>query len=341
MLKIDAFCHIMPPKYHERFWDVQRNELTEDLRARVSTLRTLTDLDERFRQMDEFGEYKQIIAMAAPPVWDIGGPEVSKEMARLANEGLAELVRDHPDRFVGFCAAVPLDDPDASVEEYEYARNQLGSLGVQIYTDVFGKPMDLPEFDPFYESVARSGGVLQVHPCRSSLWPDYPTETRSRYEIWWAFGWEYDLSAFMARVVFSGVLERYPALKMLIHHGGSMVPHFAGRVGPGWDQLGMRTPEDRQEDVQGYPLTKRPVDYFKMMFADTALFGATHAVRCAIDFYGIDHVLFGTDSPYGPPTRGGYLAPTIECIEELDLSHDELEWLYFKNTSRVFGLDGA
>jgi hypothetical protein len=70
------------------------------------------------------------------------------------------------------------------------------------------------------------------------LWADSPTEPRSKFEIWWTFGWEYDLSAFMARIVFSGVLERHPGLRFLIHHGGSMVPHFAGRVGPGWDQLG-------------------------------------------------------------------------------------------------------
>jgi aminocarboxymuconate-semialdehyde decarboxylase len=341
MTKIDAFCHILPAEYWKRFLALQSNAETEDLRARVGTLRTLTDYDERFRQMDEFGDYKQIIAMAAPPVWDLGSKEVSREMARIANEGLAELVRDHPDRFVGFTACTPMDDPDGAVEEYRYARRELGALGVQIYTDVHGRPMDLPAFDPFYEAVAESGGLLQVHPCRSSLWPDYPTETRSKYEIWWAFGWEYDLSAFSARIVFSGVLERYPALKVLIHHAGSMIPHFAGRVGPGWDQLGMRTPEDRREEVMGYPLTKRPVEYFRMMYADTALFGAAHAVKCAIDFYGVDHVLFGSDSPYGPPTHGGYLKPTIESIEALDLTEDEKAAIYHGNVTRLLELDAS
>ena len=84
-MKIDAFSHIMPRAYYDRFFELDVNEQTEDLRARVSTLRTLIDLDERFRQMDEFGEYKQLIAMAAPPVWDLGSPEVSREMARIAN----------------------------------------------------------------------------------------------------------------------------------------------------------------------------------------------------------------------------------------------------------------
>ena len=120
-----------------------------------------------------------------------------------------------------------------------------------------------------------------------------------------------------------------------------MVPHFAGRVGPGWDQLGMRTPEDRQQDVTGYPLTRRPVEYFKQMYVDTALFGASHALRCSLDFYGIEHVLFGSDSPYGPPRHGGDPKPTIESIDRLELSEDEREAVYHGNAGRLLGLTVA
>ena len=125
---------------------------------------------------------------------------------------MAELVRSHPDRFANFCACVPMDDPEAAVAELEYATGELGAVGAQIYTHVHGEAMDAARFDPFYATAARSGSLVQVHHCRNATWPDYPTEKRSRYEIWWTFGWEYDLSAFMARIVFSGVLERYPDL---------------------------------------------------------------------------------------------------------------------------------
>lgn len=337
--KIDAFCHVMPRAYYDRFLELDVNAETEDLRVKIASLPTLFDIDERFRQMDEFGDYRQLLAMAAPPVWDLGSAELSAEMARIANEGMAELVRDHPDRFVGFTACIPIDAPDLAVEEYSYAQRELGALGAQIYTDVKGAPIDQPDLDPFYAAVAESGGLLQIHPCRNSSWPDYPTETRSKFEIWWTFGWEYDLSACMARLVFSGVLERYPDLKLLIHHGGSMVPHFAGRVGPGWDQLGSRTPERRSEDVTGYPLTKRPVDYFLMMYADTALFGAPHALQCAIDFYGVDHVLFGSDSPYGPPVHCGYLKHTVESLDQLELSDADRDAIYHGNVCGLLGLE--
>ena len=340
-MKIDAFCHIMPQAYYDRFMEMDAPDEVLNLRKRVSNIPALVDMDVRFRQMDEFGDYRQIINIAAPPVEFFGSPSVSRQLSRIGNEAMAELVHAHPERFAGFTACVPMDDPEAACEELEYATRELGALGAQIYTHVAGEAMDAERFDPFYETAAGLGCLVQVHPCRSSAWADYPTEKRSRYEIWWTFGWEYDLSAFMARIVFSGVLERCPQLKLLIHHGGSMVPHFSGRVGPGWDQLGARTPEQQREDIEGYSLTKRPLDYFKMMYADTALFGAAHALKCSIDFYGVDHVLFGSDSPYDPEKGPGYIRATIKNLCEIGLDDDSREAIFAGNVSRLLGLPAA
>lgn len=337
MRKIDAFCHIMPRPYYDRFFEVDVSVHAANLRKRVSNIPALVDMDIRFAQMDEFGDYRQIINIAAPPVEDLGSPELSVEMSKVANDAMAELVADHPDRFAGFTACVPMDDPEAAVLELGRAVDDLGALGAQIYTHVHGHPMDDAAFDPFWELAANRGLLVQVHPCRSSAWSDYPTEPRSRFEIWWTFGWEYDLSAFMARIVFSGVLERYPELKLLIHHGGSMVPHFSGRVGPGWDQLGARTPEDQKEDIEGYPLSRRPIDYFRMMYADTAMFGAAHALRCSIDFYGTDHVLFASDSPYDPERGPGYIRSTIANLGEIGLSDEERRQIFSGNVARLLG----
>lgn len=331
----------MPRPYFDRFFELDPTPEMVDIRKRVSGVPSLVDMDLRFRQMDEFGDYKQIINVTAPPVEDLGSPQISKEMARLGNESLADLVSRNPDRFAGFTAIVPLDDPEAAVEEAEYACNQLGALGVQIYTHVHGGPMDNPLFDPFYAKMAELGKVIQVHPCRNSTWSDYPTESHSRFEIWWVFGWEYDLSAFMSRIVFSGVLERYPSLKFLIHHGGSMVPHFAGRVGPGWDQLGVRTPDDQKELIEGFPLGKRPIDYFRMFYADTAMFGAKNALKCVIEFYGADHVLFASDSPYDPEKGPGYIRETIRNLEEIDITETDREKIFRGNVSGLLGLGAS
>jgi len=298
----------------------------------------MVDLDLRFRQMDEFGEgYRQIVSLPAPPPEDIGEPRVSAEMARVANDGLAELVERHADRFAGFVAAVPMNDVDAALREIDEAI-AAGALGVQIYSNVSGHPLDEERFEPFFARMTELDRRIWVHPSRSAAWPDYPTEEKSRHEIWWVFGWPYETAVFMARLVFSGVLERHPGLKLVIHHGGRMVPHFSGRVGPGWDQLGARTPPDRREEIEGPELSRRPLDYFRMFYADTAMFGAAHALRCCIDFFGIDHVLFASDSPFDPQKGPAYIRATIENLESLDLGDEERAQIYEGNARRLLGV---
>lgn len=338
--KLDAFCHVLPPEYARRLFAIDDSPGLRNLQKRVGNIPALVDMDVRFRQMDEFGPgYRQIINTTAPPLEDLGQPDRTAEMARIANDGLAQMVADNPDRFAGFSAAVSLDDVDAAIEETERAFDQLGAVGVQIYSHVQGHPMDQERFYPFYEMVAARGDkMIQVHPNRNSSWADYPTEERSKYEMWWTLGWEYDLSAFMARMVFSGVFERLPDIKIVIHHAGAMIPHFAGRVGPGWDQLGSRTPADQREDIEGWPLTRRPIDYFKMFYVDTACFGAGDALRTSIRFFGADRVLFASDSPYDPEKGPGYIRASIQNLEDMDLTDDERSAIYVGNTTRLLNL---
>jgi aminocarboxymuconate-semialdehyde decarboxylase len=338
-MKIDVFCHIMPRPYADRLEAHATSADAANLRMRSTGVPSMVDLDLRFRQLEEFGDdYRQVISLPAPPVEDLGSPAVSRELARLGNEGLAELVRRHPEHFAGFVACLPMNDADAAVREIDHACGELGALGAQIYTHVNGHPLDEPRFEPVYQRMAELDRMLWVHPSRNATWADYPTETRSRYELWWVFGWEYDTAIFMGRMVFSGVLERHPGLKILIHHGGSMVPHFAGRVGPGWDQLGARTPPDQREDVEHYPLSKRPIDYLRMFYADTAMFGARHAIRCSLDFFGVDHVLFASDSPFDPEKGPGYIRATIANLEQLDLTDEDRQRIYAGNASRLLNL---
>jgi uncharacterized protein len=335
-MKIDVFCHLMPRRYADRLESHGHSADAANLRMRSTGVPAMVDLDLRFRQMEEFGDdYRQVISLPAPAVEDIGPPKVSRDFARLGNEGMADLVRRHPDRFAGFVACLPMNDVDAAVREIDYACGQLGAVGVQLYTHVKGHPMDEPQFEPIYRRMAEIDRMIWVHPSRNSTWADYPTERRSRYELWWVFGWEYDTATFMGRLVFSGVLERYPGLKVLVHHGGSMVPHFAGRVGPGWDQLGARTPPDQRADIEHYPLSKRPLDYFKMFYADTAMFGAQHAIRCTLDFFGAEHVLFASDSPFDPEKGPGYIRATIANLDGLDLEEDERALIYDGNARRL------
>lgn len=338
--KIDAFCHILPRPFFDRIMELGDTPAAAGLRGRISGIPALYDLDVRLGQLEEFGPgYRQILSMAAPPVEDLGPPEVSKDLARLANESQAQLVAEHPERFAGFVACVPVNDVEASLEEIDHAVGELGALGIQIYTHVNGEPFDLPRFDPLFEKVADLDKMIWVHPSRNADWADYPSEDRSLYEIWWALGWPYDTAVLMARMVFSGKLERHPNLKFLVHHGGSMIPHFSGRVGPGWDQLGSRTPEERKSEVAN-ELTRRPLDYFKMFYADTALMGAQHAIRCALEFFGPEQMLFASDSPYDPEKGPGFIRETIHNLDTLDISDDDRHMIYAGNAQRLFGIEG-
>ena len=140
----------------------------------------------------------------------------------------------------------------------------------------------------------------------------------------------------MARLVFSGMFDRNPDLKIITHHMGAMIPYFEGRVGYGWDQMGRRT----SNEVYGALLKsmkKRPFDYFKMFYADTALFGADAATECGLKFFGVDKVLFASDTPF-EPTPGLYIRETIRVIEGLDLSAGDKDRIYRKNALQLLKL---
>lgn len=340
-MKLDAFTHILPAAYAQRMRELADTPAARNIRQRISGVPALVDIDLRLRQLEEFGEdYRQIISLPAPPLEDIGDATISRDMARLANDGLAELVAARPERFAGFVAGLPLVDVDDAIDEARRAVGELGALGVQVYTSVRGVPWDEPRFEPLFAAIHELDVMMWVHPVRNAAWPDYPTEPGSRYEIWWALGWPHDTSLFMARVVFAGLFDRYPRLRILTHHGGGTVPMLAGRVASGWDQLGARTPPAERADVEN-ALQGRPVDYFKRFYADTALFGAASAIACSLDFFGPDHVLFASDSPFDPEKGPGYIRSTIANLDGLGLSEDELCKLYHGNAERLLGVPGA
>jgi len=204
---------------------------------------------------------------------------------------------------------------------------------IQIYSNVNGKPLDAPEFRPVFKAMELLGKPVGFIPARTASFPDYQTEEQSLYEIWWTFGWPYESSAAQARIVFSKMLDEMPNLKIIIHHAGGMTPFFEGRVGPGWDQLGART-SFRDYKPLLKELKKRPLDYFKMFYADTATFGSKAALVCALSFYGIEHVLFASDAPFDPEGGPMYIRETLRVIDGLDMSKEDREKIYFKNACR-------
>jgi aminocarboxymuconate-semialdehyde decarboxylase len=297
----------------------------------------MVDLEKRFAIMDRHPGYVQVLTLSSPPLEAVAEPDLTPELARMANDELAELVAHYPDRFPGFVASLPMNNPEAAVAEIDRATQQLGATGVQIYSNVGGEPLDEPRYQPVFDRMAEIGLPLWMHPARPATFADYPGESRSKFDIWWAFGWPYETAAAMARLVFSGLFDRHPDLRIITHHLGGMVPHFEGRVGGGLDQLGTRTDDPEDASAKGR-LKQRPIDYFRMFYGDTALFGPAHAVECGLDFFGADHVLFGTDMPFDPEGGPGFVRDTIAAMERIRVSDAERQQIYEGNARRLLRL---
>jgi len=335
MRKIDIFNHIYPAGYHERLMKVAPDY--KDIGKRMRNIPMLADLDVRFKVMDRFGEYEQVLSLPTPPIEVFASRADATGLAQAANDGMADLVRKYPERFIGFVAALPLNDPDAAVRELQRAVGQLGARGFQIFSNICGKPISSPEFLPLFEAIASYDLPIWMHPYRGADFSDYQTEDRSEFEIWWTFGWPYDTSVAMARLVFAGHFDRFPNLKIITHHMGAMAPYFEGRIGPGWDQLGART-SDVDYSLVLKKLAKRPLDYFKMFYADTALFGAYDATVCGLRFFGADHVVFASDAPFDPEKGPMYIRETIAIVDRLPVSDEERERIYWKNAAALMKL---
>ena len=328
MRKLDIFNHIYPKPYFDLMMAVAPT--FKDIGKRMRNIPMLIDLDERFRVMDRFADYQQVLSIATPPIEVFSSGKDSVDLARAANDGMAALVAKHPDRFPAFVASLPLGDADAAMRETERAVGELGARGIQVFSNINGKPLDRPEYLALFDRMAAFGLPVWLHPFRGADVTDYATEQKSLFEIWWTFGWPYETSVAMARLVFSGVFDRHPGLKIITHHLGAMAPYFEGRVGPGWDQLGSRTSDEDYGAVLKR-LKKRPIDYFRMFYADTAVFGAYDATVCGLNFFGPDHVLFASDAPFDPERGPMYIRETIAILDRLPIPEADRQKIYWRN----------
>ena len=334
-MKLDIFNHIFPQKYYDRMLAVVPDG--RDMNKRVRAIPCIVDLDERFRIMDRFADYAQVICLPQPPIESLGGPVIATELARIGNDGMAQLVAKYPDRFPAFIAGLPMSHPEELLKEAERAITQLGAVGVQVFSNVNGAPLTAPQTMPLFGLMAKLDLPIWIHPARGADYADYKTEKKSHYEIWWTFGWPYETSVAMAHIVFAGLFDKYPELKIITHHMGAMVPYFEGRVGPGWDQLGTRT-SDEDYGALLKSLKKRPLDYFKMFYADTAVFGSRPATVCGLEFFGADKVLFASDAPFDPEKGSAYIRWTIDILDRLDITAAERAAIYEGNARRLLKL---
>jgi len=329
-MKIDIFCHIIPRKYKEALYRISPGDFY--LKDSMEATPTLFDLEKRFRIMDEYKGLTQVLTLASPPVETIAKPEKAAELSKLANDEMAELVGKYPDRFLTAVACLPMNNMDAALKEADRAINELKFRGIQVYTPMNDKPLDLPEFLPLYQKMAGYDLPIWIHPMRTMDYPDYRSEDQSMHRLFCVFGWPYETTAAMNRLVFSGVLEQFPGIKFITHHCGGMVPFFEQRIVGHFDLMEKRG--------KGYRhiLTKAPIDYFKMFYNDTAVYGNTAALMCGYALFGPDHLLFGTDMPYDSELGHRYTRDTITSIEQMQIPALEKKKIFGENARKLLRL---
>ena len=322
---VDAYAHISPPRYTEAL----RKNHPGFYNQILGGCPPLFDMEHRFRIMDLYPEVVQVLTVGpVPPLESFANPQQAAELARMANEEMAELISKYRERFVTAIALLPMNNIDAALKETDRAINELGFRGIYVHSNINGKPLDSPEFTPLYEKMIEYNLPIYIHPWRPNDFADYQTEKESKYNIAGTFGWPYETTVAMTRLVFSGILEKYPSLKFVTHHCGGMIPYYAGRIYQHYGQQAMapRLPEYMRS------LAKTPVEYYRMFYNDTAIHGNTPALMLAYDFWGADHIVFGADMPLGDYFFGfRSYRETINAIKAMAIAEEEKRKIFVDN----------
>jgi aminocarboxymuconate-semialdehyde decarboxylase len=324
---IDSYSHVLPKKYYEAV--MERSGGTHAISGLLERIPALIDVNRRLSLMDRHGVDEQVLVPATPAVETVADRQGAAELTRIANDGIADIVAENQNRFYGV-GMVPMNNPAAMVEELDRAVDDLGLSGVLLYTSSddrvstdshiggVGRPIDQEAFEPFYERVAHHDVPIWLHPARPRTTPDYVGELDSKYLIWQIFGWPFEVAAAMARLVFSGLMDRHE-LTVIAHHAGSLVPFLSHRMSVHYDLF-----ESTGENYGG-DQPKPYADLFNQFYADTATFGNVAALRTAYEFFGADHLIFGTDSPFD--AEGGDVSIEVNktAFESLNVEQKERE----------------
>jgi aminocarboxymuconate-semialdehyde decarboxylase len=225
-----------------------------------------------------------------------------------------------------------MNAPEAAAREVARVAADPRCVGLQIHTNILGEALDHPKFAPIFEAASKAGLAILLHPNRNAAFADYAGEEWSRYEIWQVLGWPYETSVAMARMVLSGMFDRYPGIRVLTHHLGGMIPFFEGRVA--WKSLGTRSSrEDYTGVLEG--LRRKPLDYFRDFYGDTAMTLSRGTFTCGFEFFGAGRVVFATDCPF-PNGGTDRMRSILTTLDGMDLDAADRARIMHANALELF-----
>jgi aminocarboxymuconate-semialdehyde decarboxylase len=275
------------------------------------------DIDYRAAVMAESGVDRQVLSLTTPGT-HVEEPALAVKLARIVNDGFAEIVRRYPDRFIGI-GTLPLSDPAASAKELERVCRQLGFCGAMVFSNINGVALSDARFLPVWETANDLGAVIHIHPTS-------PVGVEAMKEYWLMplVGFPLDTTLAAASLVFSGVAARFPRIRWVLGHLGGAIPYLVERLDRGFHAFA----ECRAN------IDRPPSTYLKEFYYDSVNFDP-RALRLAIEFAGADHILAGSDYPH----QIGSLKKMFESIAALPLSDDDKSAILGGNAGRLLALD--
>jgi aminocarboxymuconate-semialdehyde decarboxylase len=332
---IDSYPHMYPKTYLKA---VQDAFPTPTVEFHLNNPR-FYDVEARIRIMDKFRIDVQVINVAGGlPLHEPLSPDANSKgqfskLARLANEETANVVNTNQERFVG-TATLPLHDIGGSLDELDRCVRDLGMKGVCIWTSNIPISMDSRDLDPLYQKMSKYDLPILIHPS----FGHYVKEPEE-FALGITLGWPFETAMAMARLVFGGVFQRFPNIKFVTHHAGSMIPYFSGRIMNFYESVIDGSEASLDGLFYRRRLQKNPIEYFKLFHNDTAVSGFSPSLSVALAFFGPEHVMLGTDYPYGPKLGEGSLQYTLDSIERLGLEEKAKRAVLGENARKVFKLE--
>ncbi|CAJ1181888.1 4-oxalomesaconate hydratase [Companilactobacillus crustorum] len=284
-LKLDIFAHVLPTGLLNSVQEKVPNIIEE---MQFLKIPALTDL--KIRRNDFPTDVKQIISNVNLNPEDYFDPMQAAELCQSGNEELLEMATKNEDIFAGAVAMLPMNNIPKSLEiidQQVLANDKF--IGVQLFTRAIGKSIADVDFEPIFMKLAEANLPILLHPV-------FDTTKRDNNVT---FSWEYELTQAMNQIVKAGYFEKYPNLKIIVHHAGAMVPYFSQRI--------------------KYTMTSQEYQDFKKFYVDTAILGNSKALELAIDFFGTEHMIFGTDAPFAV-IPNGTTKEIVTAINEMNVS---------------------
>jgi predicted TIM-barrel fold metal-dependent hydrolase len=331
-MRIDAYTHFSSTKF---FDFAERHGGGRPAFAPVyGRLRTMFDATERLHLLDR----NEIdVHVLVPVPWleafpaIAGDRRLAAQAARLMNDELAAFMSGQPQRFRGV-ALLPSADPDAMLDELHRAMRDLGFIGAYLPVGPTVKRVDHPDFEPLYQAVVSLDAALWLHPSRPPI-PEYVDEKASRFFEWQIEGWLSDTTSAMFRIVFAGVFDRHPDIRIVTHHAGGMLPTSAMRADAMWTLF------ESAGAVLPTAVSKPYIDHFKKFYCDTAAFGyAPKVIETALSFFGPERVLFGTDTPFDATGGQYFTQETLRAIGDAQMAPPVRDAILSGNARRMLKL---